>query len=145
MSKPYVLSLARAILVVSTACAVLVASSLQGKVVCYADDGRHVAVEAPHRTSAASSHHHHHDQHDEHGDGHEPEHERCTDVSAEFSASRDLTPRSAPLQNIELAAPALLPLAIFAVANHPVAAPAVDSEPPVAPALFCLRTIILLV
>lgn len=144
MSKPYVLSLARAILVVSTACAVLVASSLQGKVVCYADDGRHVAVEAPHRPSAASSHHHHHDQHDEHGHGHEPEHERCTDVSVEFSASRDLTPRSAP-QDIQLAAPVLLPLAFLAIANHPVAAPAADGDPPGTPAISCLRTIILLV
>ena len=139
--------LARFILVVCTAFAALVASTLQGNVLCYADDGRHLAVEAPHASCAAHAHHHgHHDP----GPAEEPAHGHCTDVAAEFSATRELQTRWA--RSLEshpggdLTPPPSLPAAPFAAAaDTPGFLVPWTAGPPEPPGLACLRTIILLV
>ena len=136
--------LARVILVGCTAFAALVAASLQGKVLCYADGGRHVAVEAPHpeRIGGAA----HHDHHCESDSSHEPEHDRCTDVSADFSATREASSRSTQFYHVDLILPPVVPLMAFTVPADlaPLSLTAND-QPPGPPGLSCLRTIILLV
>ena len=138
--------LARSILAVCTAFAALIASTLQGNVLCYADGGRHVAVEAPHASGAAHTHHHGHGDSDP---AEEPAHGHCTDVAAEFSATRELQTRwalSLESHSADLTPPPLLPAAPFAVAVDAPGFPIHGmAGPPAPPGLACLRTIILLV
>lgn len=140
--------LARAILVVCTVFAALVASALQGNVLCYADDGRHVAVEAPHPRDA------HHADHAGHCDStpapaDEPEHGHCTDVAAEFSATRELQTRGGRSLDDQCTsltfAPPLTPAAYTTIADHAALPIQGLAGPPAPPGLACLRTIILLV
>ena len=140
--------LARTILVISTAFAALVASTLQGNVLCYADDGRHLAVEAPHPTAADHAHQH---LHCDSVPAEEPAHGHCTDVAAEFSATREIQTRGAlSLESHpgagDLTPPPLLPATPFAAATDTTGLPARGmAGPPAPPGLACLRTIVLLV
>src|SRR5688572_25692064 len=79
------LQLARTFLILCTATAAFVASSLQGKVLCIGEEG-HAAVEPPHNEVTCAAEHGTH-EHD--GDGHEQDGRDCSDVSADFLAARD--------------------------------------------------------
>lgn len=138
--------LARSILVLCTAFAALIASTLQGNVLCYADDGRHLAVEAPHAGEAA---HNHDGGQCDSVPAEEPAHGHCTDVAAEFSATRELQTRwamSLESHSVDVTPPPLLPAAPFAAAVDTPGFPVHGmAGPPAPPGLACLRTIVLLV
>jgi hypothetical protein len=135
--------LAHPLLVFCTALAAFVASSLHGNVLCYADSGGHVAVEAPHADTGCPGGH---EEHRESSSGHESRRDHCTDVSPEFSAAREAKSPSTIAHHSELEiAPALLPVLVAHSVDLPVKSRESGSHPPAAPQLDCLRTIILLV
>ena len=134
--------IARTLLVFCTAFAAFVASSLQGNVVCYAEGGQHVAIEAPHPDSGCPGGH---EEHRESSTGDEPEQDHCTDVSAKFSAARETSSRSTHAHYAESAmAPALLITPLAPSVDLPIASRKTGVDPGPSE-LGCLRTIILVV
>lgn len=133
--------LARTILVVCTAFAALVASSLQGRVLCYADQGRHFEVEAPHEATGCP------DVHGDHGDSdHQQNHERCTDLAAEFSVSREAARSSIDVYPAALAfAPTVAVVSCDVVVAPSTSATVALADPSDPSGVDRLRTIILLV
>lgn len=132
----------RTLLVVCTAFAALVGTSLQGNVLCYSEGGDHVAIELPHADTGCP------DGHDEPGrssSGDAPEPSGCTDVAAKYSAicegsappplAHSAEPTFAPPVLIEPCILSLAPSLIFLASGHP----------PAPPPFGGLRTIILLV
>jgi hypothetical protein len=138
---------AQLLLVLSTAFAAFVASSLQGRVLCYADGGGHVALEAPHNDTGCT------DAHEGHFEGglgeskpeHDPHHNGCTDLSAEFSVGREASRVYVDAHHAQLTTAFTIPLPFPATSgDHDVCPSDIDSHPPAPTDLGRLGTIILL-
>jgi hypothetical protein len=145
--------LPRVILVLATALAAFAAASLQDKVLCYSDCGRHIAFEPPHAGGGCPAGHDGHDHaasHVEpetsHSEAPAPDSDDCTDVTADFPVIRELTGSSIDVERAELPlSPSAVPTNV--VSSTPVAVSTrpdrTHGPPPLA--LACLRTIVLLV
>lgn len=133
--------LPRAILVLFTCLAAFAATSLQGKVLCYSDCGRHFAFEAPHSDNGCPGGHEGHDH-----PAPDSESKGCTDVSADFPVIREAAKSSFDTHHAKLAALATGPvIQVVSLADHFFRTPVGVSHGPLPPGLACLRTIVLLV
>jgi hypothetical protein len=130
----------RAILVLFTAFAAFVASSLQDKVLCYSDCGHHLAFEPVHAEAGCPA------GHQGHGHSDDSESNDCTDLTADFPVTREAMPASLNTHHVE---PAILPavslLHAAGLPGLPSGASPNRTQPPAPSDLVCLRTIILLV
>jgi hypothetical protein len=143
---------ARVILVVCTVFATFLAASLQGRVLCCANDGGHFAIEAPHPEAGCPAGHDEDEHHSDDGnaggtDGGHPDEAPagCTDVSAEFDVGRELT--AAPADALHAPLPCVsitAPTAPAGLAHLSFDSLAARGHPPACSDLARLRTIILL-
>lgn len=133
---------ARTFLVLCTALAAFVASSLQGKVLCFGEEG-HAAVEAPHADAGCAAAD---DAHEHEGEDHDPDHRPCSDVSANLLAVRGEAPAAADLLHFDLAlfAPAAQEILISRL-HLPRPGFGLGTHPPSDGGLACLRCVILLI
>lgn len=131
---------ARTFLVLCTALAAFVASSLQGKVLCFGDEG-HAAVEAPHAEATCSAVH---DEHEHEAPAPNSDDRDCSDVSADLLAARDGLAKTADLAHLDAGVTPTPPPAVL-LANLYLPQPrlGLGTHPP-SHDLACLRGIILL-
>jgi hypothetical protein len=132
---------ARTLLVVCTALAAFVASSLQGKVLCFGEEG-HAAVEAPHTDTPCTAEH---EQHEHRGPDRGPDDRECSDISADLLAARDGHATTADLSHLHAGlAPTPPPVVLITSLRLPQRGPGLGTHPPSNGDLACLRSIIVL-
>jgi hypothetical protein len=131
----------RTFLVVCTALAAFVASSLQGKVLCFGEEG-HAAVEPPHAKAPCAATH---ESHEHDGDGREDDDRECSDVSADFLTLRDGAAAAGDVSHFDLIllSPPLRDTLISTL-NLPRPRFGLGTHPPSNGDLACLRCVILL-